>query len=169
MGWAIADARPDLVKAIVAVEPNGPPGRALQFVGAPEWFKEGGNELPYGLTSTPIAYSPAVTDATGLKWVREEKADAPDLAVCWTQAAPARQLVNFKMPIAVVTSEASYHAPYDHCTVKFLQQAGVKTDFIKLADLGIKGNSHVMMQEKNSKEIAAAIYQWLEKSVAAAR
>ena len=42
IGWAIADARPDLVKAIVAVEPNGPPGRALQFVGAPEWFKEGG-------------------------------------------------------------------------------------------------------------------------------
>ena len=29
IGWAIADARPDLVKAIVAVEPNGPPGHAL--------------------------------------------------------------------------------------------------------------------------------------------
>jgi uncharacterized metal-binding protein len=51
--------------------------------------------------------------------------------------------------------------------VKFLQQAGVKPDYIKLADLGIKGNSHVMMQEKNSKEIAAVIYGWLEKSVAA--
>jgi len=73
------------------------------------------------------------------------------------------------MPIAVLMSEASYHAPYDHCTVKFLQQAGVKADFIKLADLGIKGNSHVMMQEKNSKEIAAVIYGWLEKSVAAAK
>ena len=73
------------------------------------------------------------------------------------------------MPIVVMMSEASYHAPYDHCTVKFLQQAGVKTDFIKLADLGIKGNSHVMMQEKNSKEIAAVIYSWLEKSVAAAK
>ena len=24
-GWPVADARPDLVKAIVAVEPNGPP------------------------------------------------------------------------------------------------------------------------------------------------
>ena len=72
-------------------------------------------------------------------------------------------------PILVLTAEASYHAPYDHCTVKFLQQAGVKPSFIRLADLGIKGNSHVMMQEKNSKEIAAVIYGWLEKSVVAAK
>ena len=35
-----------------------------------------------------------------------------------------------------------------------------------LADIGIKGNSHVMMQEKNSKDdIAAAIHQWLEMAV----
>ena len=67
----------------------------------------------------------------------------------------------------MLTSEASYHAPYDHCTVKFLQQAGVKPTFIRLADLGIKGNSHVMMQEKNTKEIAAVIYQWLDKTLPA--
>ena len=40
-GWPVADARPDLVKAIVAVEPNGPPVHGVEFVGAPEWFKEG--------------------------------------------------------------------------------------------------------------------------------
>jgi hypothetical protein len=73
------------------------------------------------------------------------------------------------MPIAVILGEASYHAPYDHCTVKFLRQAGVQLDFIKLADLGITGNSHVMMQEKNSKEIAAVIYGWLDKNVAEAK
>ena len=105
-----------------------------------------------------------MTDGADLKWVREDKADAPDLAVCWKQAEPARQLVQpAEMPIVVVTSEASYHAPYDHCTVKFLQQAGVKPTWLKLADLGIKGNSHNMMQEKNSDDIAAVIYQWLEK------
>jgi pimeloyl-ACP methyl ester carboxylesterase len=167
IGWAIADARPDLVKAIVAVEPNGPPGRTLQFVGAPEWFKDGTNELPYGITQTPIAYDPPLKDGSEMKWVREDKADAPDLAVCWKQAEPARQLVNFKMPIVLVTSEASYHAPYDHCTVKFLRQAGVKLDWLKLADAGLHGNSHNMMQEKNSDEIAAVIYQWLEKAIPA--
>jgi len=109
-----------------------------------------------------------VKDASELKFVREEKADAPDLVTCWRQAEPARQLPNLqKMPIMVLTSEASYHAPYDHCTVKYLQQAGAKPTWIKLADLGIKGNSHVMMQEKNNKEIAAVIYQWLDQAVAA--
>ena len=165
IGWTIADARPDLVKAIVAVEPNGPPAHGLQFTGAPDWFKDGALDLPFGLTPTPIAYDPPA-DSSGLAWVREDKADAPDLAVCWKQAEPARQLVNLKkMPIVVVTSEASYHAPYDHCTVKFLQQAGVKPTHMKLADLGLKGNSHNMMQEKNSNDIAEAIYQWLEKAL----
>ena len=69
------------------------------------------------------------------------------------------------MPILVLTSEASYHAPYDHCTVKYLQQAGVKTSFVKLADLGIRGNSHVMMLEKNNREIAALIAKWLDQNL----
>ena len=89
---------------------------------------------------------------------------------CWKQAEPARQLANLqRMPIALITAEASYHAAYDHCIVKFLNQAGVKPTSIKLADLGIKGNSHDMMQEKNSNEIAAVIDQWLEKTLPAVR
>jgi pimeloyl-ACP methyl ester carboxylesterase len=167
IGWAIADARPDLVKAVVAVEPNGPPGRTVRYKGAPDWFEDGPNELSYGLAAIPIAYSPPITDGSELKWVKEDKADSPDLVTCWKQTEPARQLANLKMPIVIVTSEASYHAPYDHCTVKFLQQAGVRPTWIKLADLGIKGNSHNMMQEKNSDEIAAVIYQWLERAIPA--
>src|SRR6516225_66652 len=164
--WPVADARPDLIKAIVGVEPNGPPVHSVELVGAPDWFKEGPVALPYGITAVPLSYAPAVKDASELKFVREERADAPDLVTCWRQAEPARQLPNLqKMPIMVLSSEASYHAPYDHCTVKYLQQAGAKPTWIKLADLGIKGNSHVMMQEKNNKEIAAVIYGWLDKAV----
>ena len=167
--WPVADARPDLVKAIVAVEPNGPPVHSVELVGAPDWFKEGPVALPYGVTAVPLTYAPAVKDASELTFVKDDKPDAPDLVTCWQQAEPARQLPNLqKMPIMVMTSEASYHAPYDHCTVKYLRQAGIKPAWIKLADLGIKGNSHVMMQEKNSKEIAAVIYQWLDKAVRAA-
>jgi pimeloyl-ACP methyl ester carboxylesterase len=168
-GWPVADARPNLVKAIVAVEPNGPPVHSVEFVGAPDWFKEGPVALSYGITSVPLTYDPPVSNASELKFVKEDKPDGPGLMPCWKQAEPARQLPNLKMPILVLMSEASYHAPYDHCTVKYLQQAGAKPTFIRLADLGIKGNSHVMMQEKNSKEIAAVIYGWLEKSVAAAQ
>ncbi len=83
---------------------------------------------------------------------------------CFVQKEPARKLPNLKMPILVVMGEASYHAPYDHCTVKYLQQAGVQPTFMRLAELGITGNSHVMMNEKNNKEIAAAIAQWLGRT-----
>jgi hypothetical protein len=69
------------------------------------------------------------------------------------------------MPVLVLTSEASYHAPYDHCTVKYLNQAGVHPTWIKLADLNIHGNSHVVMLEKNNKEIAAVIASWLDKTL----
>ena len=55
----------------------------------------------------------------------------------------------------------------DHCTVKYLQRAGVSPTFVKLADHGVKGNSHVMMIEKNNKESAAVIAKWLAKAVPA--
>ena len=98
--------------------------------------------------------------------MQEETADGPGLVKCWVQAAPARQLPNLqKMPVLVLSAEASYHAPYDHCTVKYLQQAGIRPTWIKLADVGIRGNSHVMMLEKNSKQIAAVIARWLEKAL----
>jgi pimeloyl-ACP methyl ester carboxylesterase len=58
MGWLAADARPELVKAIVAIEPLGPP-----FLDNPEL----GFSLPYGLTAAPVAFHPeipvAVVDA----------------------------------------------------------------------------------------------------------
>jgi len=166
-GWPVADARPDLVKAILAIEPNGPPFHGLEFIGAPDYFKEGPIALAYGITSLPLTFAPAVKDASELAIERQLAADAPDLAKCWRQKEPARALPNLqKMPILVLTSEASYHAPYDHCTVKFLEQAGVKPSFVKLVDLGIRGNSHVMMLEKNNREIAAVIAKWLDQNLA---
>jgi pimeloyl-ACP methyl ester carboxylesterase len=170
LGWLAADAKPDLVRAIIAVEPNGPPGRTVRFVGAPEWFKEGPVELPYGITPIPITFSPPVKDPSEIKWVKEDKPDAPDLVTCWKQAEPARQLPNLqRMPILFITAEASYHAAYDHCIVRFLNQAGVTPTWIKLADLGIRGNSHNMMQEKNSDAIAEVIYQWMQKTLPSER
>jgi pimeloyl-ACP methyl ester carboxylesterase len=167
-GWPVADARPDLVKAILAIEPNGPPFYNVEFIGAPDYFKQGALALPYGITAVPLTYSPPIKDASELKIVQQDKADGPDLVRCYAQQEPARQLPNLqKMPILVVTSEASYHAPYDHCTVKYLRQAGIKPTYIRLADIGIKGNSHMMMVEKNNKEIAAVIAKWLDGAVPA--
>ncbi len=69
------------------------------------------------------------------------------------------------IPILMVSAEASYHAPYDHCTSLFLRQAGVDHDFVRLADIGIRGNGHMMMLEKNNLEIAEFLQKWLESKV----
>src|SRR5262249_3923356 len=105
-------------------------------------------------------------EASELVFERQEKADAPDLARCWLQKAPARQLPNLqKLPIVIVTGEASFHAPYEHCVVKFLEQAGVHPTWLNLRALGIHGNGHMMMLEKNSDQIVEVIEKWLRKAL----
>ena len=85
---------------------------------------------------------------------------------CWLQQEPARQLVNLKhIPVLIVMSEASYHASYDHCTAKYLAQAGVKNTYVRLADVGIHGNGHMMMLEKNSDAIAGVMADWLARTL----
>ena len=41
----------------------------------------------------------------------------------------------------------------------------MKTDFVRLEDVGIRGNSHIMMLEKNSDDIIKFITGWLQKNV----
>lgn len=165
-GWPVADARPDLVKAILAIEPNGPPFFDLQNVPGPGWFRSAPTQArPWGITAAPLSYSPPAANASDLVITQQDRPDGPDLAKCWLQRSPARQLPNLqKVPILILTAEASYHAPYDHCTVRYLQDAGVRATWIKLADIGIRGNGHMMMLEKNNKEIAAVMSGWLIKS-----
>jgi pimeloyl-ACP methyl ester carboxylesterase len=169
-GWPVADGRPDLVKAVLAVAPNVPPFFNVVNVAAPEWFRDGAAQIrPWAITAVPLAYAPAAAKASDLAIVRQEKPDRPDLVRCWMQAAPPRQLPNLqKLPILILTAEASYHAPYDHCTVKYLEQAGIHPTWIKLADIGIHGNGHMMMLERNNLEIAAVMSRWLDKAVPSA-
>ena len=157
-GWLIADARPALVKAVLAIEPAGPPFEAT-IIGT-------GRTRPWGPTDIPITYDPPVKDPSEIAIEREAKADGPDLFVCWMQKAPARQLVNLKnIPVMIMASEASYHQVYDHCTAKYLTQAGVKTEYIRLQDKGIHGNGHMVMIEKNNLDIAHVINEWVVKNV----
>ena len=168
MGWPIADKRPNLVKAIVAVEPNGPPVHEIEFKGAPDWFADAAKTKISGLGDVPLTYDPPLEDGEQLAFVRQDRADKPDLVRCWSQAQPARKLANLKdIPVLIISSEASYHASYDHCTAAYLTQAGVANSFIRLADRGIHGNGHMMMLEKNSDAIAGVIEGWLKTAVPA--
>lgn len=162
-GWLIADARPQLVKGIVSIEPSGPPFSELDFKGAPDWFSYGDKPVrAWGVARVPLTYEPAVADASELKAVQEEKADGEGLARCYLQAEPARKLPRLAdIPIIIVASEASYHAAYDHCTAEYLAQAGVKNEFVRLPEKGLSGNGHMMMIEKNNHQVADMLIQWL--------
>jgi pimeloyl-ACP methyl ester carboxylesterase len=165
-GWPIADARPKLVKAIVAVEPSGPPVHDVEFKGAPDWFADAAKTKAWGLGEVPLTYDPPGPP----EFVRAEQPDAPDLVRCWLQKEPARQLVNLKdIPVLVVMSEASYHASYDHCTASYLRQAGVPVTFMRLALSDIHGNGHMMMLEKNSDAIAGVMADWLTETFGSGR
>ena len=159
VGWLVADSRPKLVKAILAPEPNSPP-----IVNAERGATGPGNV--WGVTSSFIHYDPPIKEASELNPVQQEKADGPDLLPCWVQKEPAHKLVNLEsIPVLNVTGEASYHRPYAHCEAKWLNQAGVKTTFVKLEDVGLSGNGHQMMSEKNSAGIAKFFMDWLDKNV----
>jgi hypothetical protein len=41
----------------------------------------------------------------------------------------------------------------------------VPVEFIRLADIGIRGNGHFLMLEKNNLDIAAVIADWLDRRV----
>jgi len=158
-GWLVADARPKFVKGIVAVEPVAPP-----IVNA-ERGATGSGRL-WGLTNLPVHYDPPISQPSELQPVREDKPDGPGLIPCWMQKEPAHKLANLEaIPILDVSGEASYHRPYAHCVAKWLNQAGVKTTFTRLEDVGLRGNGHQMMSEKNSAEIARYLQTWIEKNV----
>ena len=158
-GWVVADARSKLVKGIVAVEPVAPP------IENAERGARGPGRV-WGLTNLPVHYDPPIEKAADLETVRQDSADGPGLIPCWIQKEPARKLVNLEgIPVLNVSGEASYHRPYAHCIAKWLNQAGVKTAFVKLEDVGLSGNGHQMMSEANSAGIAKYLQTWLEKNV----
>src|SRR6185437_8403044 len=69
-GWPVADARPENAKALLAIEPNGPPFYPVSFIGAPDWFQYGDTmALRYGISDVPLTYAPPLKDPSELKIV----------------------------------------------------------------------------------------------------
>jgi pimeloyl-ACP methyl ester carboxylesterase len=163
-GWQLADARPQLVKALVALESEGPPFE--NYAGPPfdpSYIRPAANRnRPFGLTLLPIAYDPPIGDDASLLVRRNVSAPDAKLSSCILQAEPARRLVNLaRVPVLFVTAEASYHAVYDHCTVAFLRQAGVEVEYLELGKVGIHGNGHFMFMELNNFVVAERVLGWL--------
>jgi pimeloyl-ACP methyl ester carboxylesterase len=162
-GWQVADARPKLVKAIITAEPAGPP---IKNVDIAKIAYSGPGSLTWGVTSLPLHYDPPVSDPAELQPTLEDKAEGPDVVPCYLQKEPAHKLVSLKdIPVLDVSTQASYHRVFDSCIAKWLSQAGVKTQYVKLEDVGITGNEHELMLDKNSDQIAKYFADWLEKNV----
>jgi len=67
------------------------------------------------------------------------------------------------VPVAVVSAEASGFGRSCHATAEYLRSCGADVDEIRLGELGIHGNGHAMMLERNNAEIAAVITDWIGK------
>jgi pimeloyl-ACP methyl ester carboxylesterase len=151
-GWLVAEIRPNLVKGIIAVEGGG-----QSFMGANVW----------GMSTVPVEYEPPVKDPSELKLV-EMPAPEEGLGPYKLQAeGSVRKLKNIRdVPIAIVTAEGSFASPGNPGGIAYFKQAGVKlAEEIRLVKHDIHGNGHMMMVERNNREVLKVITDWLASNV----
>jgi len=149
-GLLVAEVRPNLVKATVIIEGGG-----SAFAGGNRW----------GMSTIPVTYDPPVTDPAEIRtqWVANPE---PGVAGYFLQTEPARRLPNLRnTKVVFVTADASFASPGNPGGAAFLKQAGVQAEEMRLGALGIKGNGHMMMVEKNSREVLQPIIDWMTKNV----
>jgi pimeloyl-ACP methyl ester carboxylesterase len=149
-GLLVAEARPNLVKATVIIE-----GAGSGFAGGNRW----------GMSTIPVTYDPPVSDPAEIKtqWVA-----APEQGVAgyFLQTEPARRLPNLRnTKVVFVTADASFASPGNPGGAAFLKQAGVQAEELRLGNVGVKGNGHMMMVEKNSRQVLQPIIEWMTKNV----
>lgn len=138
VGWLVADRRPGLVKAIVAVEPMGPPFADIPNIGSLEW----------GLTAVPLNWAPPVVSPDELRDA------APGV-----HRLPALE----GLPVVAVTGEASAFALASAPAIALLSAAGAAAELMHLPDHGVFGNGHGLVYEKNSDGALAPILRWLDR------
>ncbi|WP_107093101.1 alpha/beta fold hydrolase [Streptomyces sp. MMG1121] len=140
-GWLLADRRPDLVTAIVTVEPLGPAFATTPGIGTLDW----------GLTAAPIRYDPPLASAGEVR-----EADPAGLRI------PALT----GLPVAVVTGGASAFAAAGPAIVEFLRTAGAAAERLHLPEHGVHGNGHGLIYELNSDAALTPVLRWLDTKLA---
>jgi pimeloyl-ACP methyl ester carboxylesterase len=154
--FAAVDARPEKVAALIAIETVGPPFHRGE---------SGGLDLRWGVSTAPIAFDPPVADPAELELVTEVNPEFGSVPIT-LQVEPARRLVNLaRTPIAVVSGEASPFLAFDRHLVEFLRQGGCDVELLRLAELGVRGNGHGMMLERNNDEVLDVLAQWVHRKL----
>ncbi len=143
-GWLAADRRPGLVRAIVSIEPMGPPFADIPNIGPLSW----------GLTAAPLTFDPPQATSEAVRDADPASLRLPNLA---------------GLPIAVVTGDTSSFAPASPPIVAALEAGGAAAELLHLPDHGVTGNGHGLIYEKNSDAALAPVLAWLERHAGAAR
>jgi pimeloyl-ACP methyl ester carboxylesterase len=150
-GFLVADARPELVVALVQLEPIGP-AFATMF---------GPDTLQWGVAAVAMTFDPPASSPSDLSLDHHDP-PAPGAPALVLQKEPARKLSNLaQVPIAIVSGEASAFRFTNGPLVEFLQQAGCDAVHIELAEHGVNGNSHGAMFERNNAEVLAVVTDWM--------
>lgn len=155
--YLIADARPQLVEGITLLESAGPPFEDPTGL-------QGQNPRPYGLTDAPITYNPPVSDASPLNFSRTDQNDnSTSFSSCLhLDNSSRRNLTNLhNIPILIVTGEASFLAPSEHCNIEYLNRAGVNVTWWYLPNHGYNGNGYFFPIEMNNLGIANLTEKWI--------
>ena len=113
----------------------------------------------------------AMTDPAGVRGIISIEGG------CTTTLKPEQLSTLAKIPILVMFGDhladvqgpfgAIWPANYAGCQ-KFVDQvkaAGGDTEMMSLPKLGIKGNSHMLMQDKNNLQLADLILTWIDQHV----
>ena len=163
MGFNVADQRPNLVAGMVAIEPGGP---QIGNVDTAKVEYTRVNPNSWGLTGMPMHYDPPFNSPADIKTHLVPSERPGDEVGCYLQDEPVHKLTPLEhMHVLSISAEGTYHRAYDPCIPKWLNQAGVKDDFVRLEDVGIHGNMHEMFLDKNSDQIIKFIDDWLQKNV----
>src|SRR5437879_13438423 len=92
--------------------------------------------------------------------------ELPDEVPCYIQKEPVHKLAGMQnIRILSISAEGTYHRTFDVCIPKWLNQAGVKDEFVRLEDVGIHGNMHEMFLDRNSDAVIKIINDWIRKIV----
>jgi pimeloyl-ACP methyl ester carboxylesterase len=111
----------------------------------------------------------ALTDPSGIKGMISIEMPCPALTGAQIATlAKIPTLVMFGDHLADVQGgPANWNASYDGCQ-KFVQQvkeAGGDAEMMYLPKLGIKGNSHMLMQDRNNLDLADLLLNWIDSHV----
>jgi pimeloyl-ACP methyl ester carboxylesterase len=142
-GWLAMEARPGLVKGVLAIEPA---------MGITE------NLAPLITFKPALAADQRIT-TEALPVERE------GLAACRLQPKDSVRTVPAyagKPVLFVVAPLSSRFAPSVHCSVHVLNQLGASAKLARLEDFNLQGNAHFMNEELNNGEIATRVFiPWL--------